>query len=473
MAVPSGKRMDALSREILVLTGGVTPPSLVPFRSLDGHAGASHDGGGDGSGAGAGKRARPKVRWIRKRFTNGARKDGMLFEHWGKVGETHDEYPFAKFNKRVQMVTYSNEEYEEHLLGVQPPPSRTAVDSGSGEGAGSDSNSWTREETDMLLNFCEEFDLRFVVIHDRWPVDEVTGKTKRSIEELKDRYYSLAKKLIEVRPRTRPTQPATGALQKHCQAIVANPFDVEYEVERKRQLETQYRRSKAELREEEETVREARRIEANRKRILKEKQRMKKLLAPAGDIRVVGNRIAPSSSADADEGAHQNRSGGFSTTQAGPHGPKSEYYFVDPSQGNHPNRMTFPHRKVQVGSFARSNLIYTPVSQSARVAKRIEGVLEELGVGLRPLATSHVVDHFDLLRLEIASYLELQRTVMRKEEEVHSLRVKLAKLKGEPAPQPPPGVTLSHKKRKTDDLLADAGAVSAAVTAEERRKRKR
>lgn len=42
---------------------------------------------------------------------------------------------------------------------------------------------WTKEETDQLFDLCERFDLRFIVIADRFP-------SSRTVEELKDRYYS-------------------------------------------------------------------------------------------------------------------------------------------------------------------------------------------------------------------------------------------------------------------------------------------
>lgn len=42
---------------------------------------------------------------------------------------------------------------------------------------------WTKEETDKLFDLCERFDLRFIVIADRFP-------TSRTVEELKNRYYS-------------------------------------------------------------------------------------------------------------------------------------------------------------------------------------------------------------------------------------------------------------------------------------------
>jgi hypothetical protein len=42
---------------------------------------------------------------------------------------------------------------------------------------------WTKEETNELFDLCERFDLRFVVIADRF-------SSSRTVEELKDRYYS-------------------------------------------------------------------------------------------------------------------------------------------------------------------------------------------------------------------------------------------------------------------------------------------
>ena len=49
---------------------------------------------------------------------------------------------------------------------------------------------WSREETDQLFELCERFDLRFIVIADRFP-------TARSVEDLKSRYYSGMSKFIQ------------------------------------------------------------------------------------------------------------------------------------------------------------------------------------------------------------------------------------------------------------------------------------
>lgn len=280
---------------------------------------------------------------------------------------------------------------------------------------------WTREETDTLFQLCQQFDLRFAVIYDRWP----DNLPPRSIDELKDRYYSVAKAVTEYRMNVDKAgfMKLPTSLQKHCQMINCSPFDYEYECIRKNQLERQYRRSKEELREEEETVRNARRIESTQRRLKKERERLAKLLTPMGDILMTGadgSRVVDAKVAMANASVSQ-------------------------------SQKLFPHRRVSNGAYARSSLIYTPVTQSARIAKKVDQVLDELGVGTRPTPTSHVVDTFDLLRMDILSFLELHRTLLRKEEETHALRVRVAKLKQEPVPNPPEGVVFLHKKRKVDD----------------------
>ncbi|KVH95939.1 glucose-6-phosphate dehydrogenase [Cynara cardunculus var. scolymus] len=51
---------------------------------------------------------------------------------------------------------------------------------------------WTKEETDQLFDLCERFDLRFVVIADRFSLS-------RSVEELKNCYYSVSRAILIVR----------------------------------------------------------------------------------------------------------------------------------------------------------------------------------------------------------------------------------------------------------------------------------
>lgn len=45
---------------------------------------------------------------------------------------------------------------------------------------------------------CEWFDLRFIIIQARWNLGEYENAVKRSIEDLKDRYYSVCNTLTKV-----------------------------------------------------------------------------------------------------------------------------------------------------------------------------------------------------------------------------------------------------------------------------------
>jgi DNA methyltransferase 1-associated protein 1 len=58
-----------------------------------------------------------------------------------------------------------------------------------------DDMDWTREETDYLFQLCQQFNLRFIVIADRYDFPE----KQRSLEELKERYYHVSKLVIRHR----------------------------------------------------------------------------------------------------------------------------------------------------------------------------------------------------------------------------------------------------------------------------------
>jgi DNA methyltransferase 1-associated protein 1 len=54
---------------------------------------------------------------------------------------------------------------------------------------------WSREETDYLFDLLRKYDLRFLVVADRWEYP-----SQRTVEDLKHRYYSVCRKLIRARP---------------------------------------------------------------------------------------------------------------------------------------------------------------------------------------------------------------------------------------------------------------------------------
>lgn len=64
------------------------------------------------------------------------------------------------------MPTYTDVEYQQHLT----------------------CDSWTKEETDHLIDLAQRFDLRFIIMADRYDTEKFS---KRSVEDLKDRYYKI------------------------------------------------------------------------------------------------------------------------------------------------------------------------------------------------------------------------------------------------------------------------------------------
>lgn len=70
-------------------------------------------------------------------------------------------------------MTYTDAEYQQHLSG----------------------DNWSRSETDHLMELAKRFDMRFVVMHDRWNRDKFP---KRSVEDLKERYYNISNTLVRV-----------------------------------------------------------------------------------------------------------------------------------------------------------------------------------------------------------------------------------------------------------------------------------
>ncbi|KAL1060584.1 hypothetical protein V6Z11_1Z086600 [Gossypium hirsutum] len=146
-----------------------------------------------------------KITWQWLPFTSSARKDDCNFTTGvvNGVPPTGD-YSFAKYNKSVDVIRYTDE------------------DSGFDFSANAFLFfKWTKEETDQLFDLCERFDLRFIIIADRFP-------THRTVEELKDRYYSVSRAILVARA------PSPGEVAGH--PLVKEPYNVTQETERKRAL---------------------------------------------------------------------------------------------------------------------------------------------------------------------------------------------------------------------------------------------
>jgi DNA methyltransferase 1-associated protein 1 len=128
--------------------------------------------------------------WIWNGFTNPAREDRLKLHHWTKEEEKDEVYPFARFNRKVEIIRYTEEEYDKVVAPL--------------------SNDWSKAETDHLLELCEQYSLRFIIIADRFESNfennkepnikkrdaKAKGKAikiqkfhERTVDEIKDRYY--------------------------------------------------------------------------------------------------------------------------------------------------------------------------------------------------------------------------------------------------------------------------------------------
>lgn len=123
-------------------------------------------------------------------------------------------------------------------------------------------NDWSKEETDYLFELCKKYDLRFPVIEDRYNYEN----KQRTMEDLKDRFYSIYRKLI-----LNGKGPTTGDYDRQVLAQ-QYAFDKSKEIERKNALIMLFNRKKEQVEEEEALLVEAKRIELNESKLAKERE---------------------------------------------------------------------------------------------------------------------------------------------------------------------------------------------------------
>lgn len=116
---------------------------------------------------------------------------GPVLHHWERQEDVQKEYAFKELNKKIRIFKYTTQEYTNLLQATD----------------------WTREQTDELFATCEMFDLRWPVIHDRI----TSGK---SMEQCKQRYYSVARLLLNARANTKEKKELA---KKH--PILQQPYD--------------------------------------------------------------------------------------------------------------------------------------------------------------------------------------------------------------------------------------------------------
>lgn len=230
------KRPEGMSREAFaLLAGGLNP--IAPTQL------AEHVKKVDLK-AMKGKRAtsRGVVTYQWQAFANPARSDGLQLQHWVKCfRDKHGvvtmadagDYPFAKYNIKAQVAQFDDEEWD------------SLIDKAELQ--------WSREETSYLLDLAEQFDLKFVVMADRY---DFQGQS-RPLEEIKARYYTVARHLLVGR------EGGAGQVANH--PLVKHPYSLQYETDRKRGLQLLMQRSVKQDAEDDVVLEQARQIEQQRR----------------------------------------------------------------------------------------------------------------------------------------------------------------------------------------------------------------
>ena len=178
----------------------------------------------------------------------------------GKATQTGGQaFHWGKYNTKISGPKYTDEQYETQLK----------------------SDTWSKEETEYLIDLCVEYDLRWIVIADRYEFQpkEMQGNgdamavtltaRPRNMEDMKARYYEVAAKMMAITTPLSSMSEAEFALHEKMAK-----FDPNRETTRKRLAEALMARSPEEIREEEILLGELKRIVTNEDRFLQERKEL-------------------------------------------------------------------------------------------------------------------------------------------------------------------------------------------------------
>lgn len=169
------------------------------------------------------------------------------------------EYAFAKYNVKARLPRrYTDEEYNRYLK----------------------KEDWSRHETDYLMDLVSEYDLRWVLIADRYdyqpPMDSepeanalVPAKHYRTMEQMKARYYYVAASMLAIEHP--PSEMSEAEFELHEKML---NFDPERERDRKELAALQLNRTADEVREEAMLLEELKRITSNEQNFITERREL-------------------------------------------------------------------------------------------------------------------------------------------------------------------------------------------------------
>lgn len=372
-----------------------------------------------------------------KGFKNEARTDGLVLHHWErKTTEGADElaYKFSKFDVKVDVPEYTDQEYE-------------ALKHDNDDDDNDDGDDWTRDETDYLLSLCREYDLRFSIIWDRyeWP-DKM-----RNLEDLKARYYAVCRSVAEQRT------PVNQMTPEQAMAYRLTKFDKEREAARRAMAERQFNKTEDQVNEEERLLTELKRIIANQEKLCEERrdivQRLQhpatsgsiasylgsQGLAHLRDMLVASNdknkkrksiALGQANGAGNDAAAAQHTpTSANSTDRGGPVGGNTK----DREARRQVRKLTkdeelnygvSQHEKLASGVKLRSALISSNVKGAT--ATKVSSALTQLGIAQKlTMPTARTVQKYEQLQSAVGVLLDSKKLLEKMEHEAKVLRAQL------------------------------------------------
>lgn len=438
--------------------------------------------------------SKPSRQWAWKTFSSSARHDSVKFFHWVRANVEYADYPYARFDVHLDPLKYTDEEYQKYLampeaedLGETFPDFLTvggvgdrkketsSIDVSSFQQQLLQSNKilpWTKAETDILLDLCQSYDLRWPVIIDRWHMrfNKSTVSSLRKVEDLQYRYYQIGSILAQKRviaeatklsalasssvmdvppPNDMPTETLDGASESlpastpqlpldpsesaalesalklpSVAPVLSFPntgtsnrgklFDLVAERARRKQLEYIWNQSQEEAQQEAALRAELRAVEAQLRKL---KKAGKHLVLSGATVATVPPaekaNTAPATARPTTVSSATPADPFFHTRQE-----------VDASFNETAPVPTPGTPYLQSGRLFPPNIDgHAKLKKST--LKQIDEILTELSVPKEPIATKRSCDLFDGVRKDAMTLLILQKMLLKKEAELAEKKVKL------------------------------------------------
>ena len=310
-----------------------------------------------------------KSNWVWSKFSNPSRSDKLQLEHWQRKEDVGKEYN-TQYNTSVEIVEFTKDEYDKLIK----PNDRN----------------WNFEQTMYLWDLLKQYDLRFVVVYDRF--DENTYG-ERTVESLKDRYYSVARIILEHR-----------RLFDH--PIIKSGYNYEQEIKRRNYLEKTMNKSFAELKEENYLMELAENLN---KKMEKNENFEKALKQKLNELPTISN----------------NQNNLMNIEEGGDN--IQEKMNVEPF-GETNNGQTFEefikNNITRNDSFIylRSQKLKRNLPVSEKIQERVDNYMKEFNIPQKLIPTAKVEMAYDNLRNNVILYTTLKKYLDKKEKELAFLQ---------------------------------------------------